>query len=125
MKKLAALLMSLLIVTGLAGTASASSGWSVAKSKAKVKVVRIYHPCDWNKNTVFSGSLERLCMKVWKQDAYTLSDKKGRVHSESPSGPAIVTDLAEQARAEGKKYATAYFRDGLNWEAKAYKKRDK
>lgn len=126
MKKIMALVLTLMVMAGLAGTASAApSGWAPAKGKPKAKVIRLYHPCDWNKNTKLGGAVERLCFQVWKQEAYTVSDKRGNVYMEAPSGPAIVSELVIEARAEGKKRATAYFVQGLTAEAKMYKKRDK
>lgn len=57
----------------------------------------LLHPCDVsNDNGKLDTALERLCMRVWGQDAYTVSDKNGDVRRESPAGPAVVVELVDE-----------------------------
>lgn len=97
---------------------------STATPAHRVKAPGIYHPCDLNKNTrAGTGrSTEALCLRVWRHDTYTVSSGGGR--SETPAGPAVVTDLVSQARAEGRGSAR-YLRDGLLNEIEMYGKRDR
>lgn len=97
-------------------------GVSVAAGN-KPRVQRTYHPCDLNQNTKSergTGSTEDLCLRVWKHDAYTLSNKDGS-YQETPAGPAVVVDLVEQARDEGR----VYLRGALKNEIAMYAKRDR
>jgi hypothetical protein len=113
-----ALLAAMLVMFGITSAA-------MATVTHKVKVQRIYHPCDLNKDTRpgTGRSTERMCLRVWDHHAYTVSTR-GRVYQETPAGPAVVVDLIDQAGAEGRGSAR-YFRGGLFNETVMYAKRDR
>lgn len=103
------------------GTASAESkprpvGKIAAAAPIKRAVVRVFHPCDFNRSTVIENATERLCMRVWAHDAYSVDG------SETPAGPVVVVGLIDEARVEGA--GVAYIREGLLNEEANYKLRD-
>jgi hypothetical protein len=88
----------------------------ITKPVMRPVVVRVFHPCDFNHNTVIGDATERLCMRVWAHDAYSVDG------SETPAGPVVVVGLIDEARVEGA--GVAYVREGLRNEEANYKLRD-
>ena len=113
--------IGLVLAVFMGGTAAAVSKPSpVARITKPVPLVRVYHPCDLNRDTYAGTSLERLCMRVWGHDMYTVTDKYGI--TTTPSGPVVVVDLIAESRTEG---GHAYLRMGLLNEMDMYGKRDR
>lgn len=83
----------------------------------------LLHPCDVsNDNGLLDTPLERLCMRVWKQDAYTISSEDGD-HQKIPAGPVLAVDLVNEWIDEDA--GIIWLREGFEGEREMYAKRDR
>jgi hypothetical protein len=106
------------VVLGV-GVASASSKPGPVR---RVSGAPLYHPCDLNFDGRGSGIVESMCLRVWRQDAYTITDRSGGM-TESPAGPTVVNELIIAADFETAR--DQYIRDGLLAEVRQYARRDR
>ena len=82
----------------------------------------LIHPCDVsNDNGVLDTDLERLCMRVWDQRAYTATTEDGDKHR-SPEGPVVVDDLVGKWLDED--MGIIWLRESFEEERALYAKRD-
>lgn len=106
------------------------AGAVVASSDAEARTpyrVSLAHPCDIDKNGKKNGNLESLCMKVWGQDAYTVTTRNSV--TEAPAGPTLATEMVNEWRLEFRGELSShdsleYLRTGLTSIRDDYARRD-
>lgn len=114
----------------VAGAVAASTD---AEARTGVRV-SLAHPCDINANGRKDGTrerygnIERLCLRVWEQDAYTTTVQGG--YTETPAGPTVVNELINEWRLEFRGELTSraslrYLHTGLTNIRQDYADRDR
>lgn len=107
--------LALGLVFGISAAASAQEG--------ETGHPPLLHPCDVsNDNGILDTDLERLCMRIWDQRAYTVTNEDGTKY-ESAAGPVVVDDLVTEWMDEDA--GIIWLRESFENERALYAKRDR